>query len=105
MKKYIKIQHTVSNILFILSNPIFLIILNLLIFYRKFIITPPPTHTHTHTHTQTHTALDDFSKPRILHVIFRSDKNFVGQTNLHTLSDRMSCKVLATFVNTAVPGN
>ena len=31
---------------------------------------------------------------RALFLVFRSDKNFVGQTNFHTLSDQMSCKLL-----------
>ena len=31
-----------------------------------------------------------------------SGKNLIGQANSQTLSDRMSCKVSATFVNTAI---
>ena len=94
-----------SNILFILSNPFYLvIILNrstnflFIIYYNPLPPPPPPPPPHTHTHTHTHAALDGFSKTA--HFVFRSDKNFVGQTNFHILSDRMSCKVLATFVNT-----
>ena len=32
---------------------------------------------------------------------FRSGKNLFGQVNSQTLSDQLSCKVSATFVNTA----
>ena len=92
-----------SNILFILSNPFFFVIIlnrstNFL--FKIYHNPPPPPPPHTHTHTPA--ALDDFSKTT--HFVFRSDKNFVGQTNFHILSDRMSCKVLATFVNTAGNG-
>ena len=34
--------------------------------------------------------------------MFRSGKNLIGQANSQTLSDQMSFKVSATFVNTAV---
>ena len=34
-------------------------------------------------------------------IFFRSGKNLFGQVNSQTLSDQLSCKVSATFVNTA----
>ena len=35
---------------------------------------------------------------------FQSGKNLFGQVNPQTLSDQLSCKVSATFVNTGLMG-
>ena len=47
-------------------------------------------------------VIKTFVKLKVVN-FFRSGKNLFGQVNSQTLSDQLSCKVSATFVNTEGP--